>query len=141
MPFDRRVIGSNPTLAATQGPWASPSLTVASSDSACRQCQLLWSEALLKGLCCEKRYRNGDSKRSLVPFLFPIFSPYFMEFLSNLDPLLLLIYFSGVPHCSKAIILYSLLMTLPLFCVQLGRGYLFQNMKLELYYVSNRFCA
>jgi len=23
------------------------------------QCQLMWSGALLKGLCCEKRYRNG----------------------------------------------------------------------------------
>src|SRR6218665_1292777 len=29
MPFDRRVVGSNPALAATLGPLASPSLTVA----------------------------------------------------------------------------------------------------------------
>src|SRR6218665_586811 len=61
MPFDRRFVGPNPALAATLGPWASPSLTVARSASACklRQCQLLWSGALLKGSCCEKRYRNG----------------------------------------------------------------------------------
>src|SRR6218665_978754 len=62
MPFDRNVVGFNPALAATQGPWwASPSLAVACSSSACklRQCQFLWSEALLKGSCCEKRYRNG----------------------------------------------------------------------------------
>ena len=32
-PFVRRVAGSNPALAATQGPWASPSLTVASGAS------------------------------------------------------------------------------------------------------------
>ena len=30
-----RVAGSNPTLAATYGPWASPSLVVACSASAC----------------------------------------------------------------------------------------------------------
>jgi len=29
MPFVRRVVGSNSTLAATFGPWASPSLAVA----------------------------------------------------------------------------------------------------------------
>ena len=28
MPLDRKVVGSNPILAATPGPWASPSLTV-----------------------------------------------------------------------------------------------------------------
>ena len=33
-PFDRRVEGSNPALAGTYGPWASPSLTVACSASA-----------------------------------------------------------------------------------------------------------
>src|SRR6218665_2191347 len=32
MPFDRRVMGSNPAL----GPWASPSLTVACGASACK---------------------------------------------------------------------------------------------------------
>ena len=36
MPFDRRVAGSNPALAATKGPWASPLLTVACSASACK---------------------------------------------------------------------------------------------------------
>src|SRR6218665_623616 len=36
MPFDRRVVGSNPALAATLGPWASPSLTVAFRASACK---------------------------------------------------------------------------------------------------------
>ena len=35
VPFVRRVAGSNPTLVATYGPWASPSLAVACSDSAC----------------------------------------------------------------------------------------------------------
>ena len=35
MPFDRRVVGSNPALAAMYGPWASPSLTVACNSSAC----------------------------------------------------------------------------------------------------------
>ena len=35
MPFDRRVAGSNPTLAVRLGPSASPSLTVACSTSAC----------------------------------------------------------------------------------------------------------
>ena len=34
LPFDRRVAGSNSALAATQGPWASPSLAVACSTSA-----------------------------------------------------------------------------------------------------------
>ena len=29
MPFLRRIVGSNPALAATYRPWASPSLTVA----------------------------------------------------------------------------------------------------------------
>src|SRR6218665_422401 len=62
MPFDRKVVGSNPILAARQGPWASPSLTVyniyyilyilytvACSASSCklRHCQLLWSGAPL----------------------------------------------------------------------------------------------
>src|SRR6218665_2072383 len=28
MPFDHRVVGSNPALATTKGPWASPSFTV-----------------------------------------------------------------------------------------------------------------
>ena len=36
MPFDRRVTGSNPALAATLGPWASPSLAVACRASACK---------------------------------------------------------------------------------------------------------
>ena len=47
-PFDRRVVSSNPTLVATWGPLASPSL--ACSDSACKtptQCQLLLSGAPL----------------------------------------------------------------------------------------------
>ena len=35
-PFDRRVVGSNPALAATYAPWASPSLTVACSALACK---------------------------------------------------------------------------------------------------------
>ena len=35
VPCVRMVAGSNPTLAATKGPWASPSLTVACSASAC----------------------------------------------------------------------------------------------------------
>ena len=35
MPFVRRVMGSTPALAATHGPWASPSLTVACGASAC----------------------------------------------------------------------------------------------------------
>jgi len=33
-PFVPRVMGLNPALAATQGPWASPSLTVACGASA-----------------------------------------------------------------------------------------------------------
>ena len=32
-PFDRRVMGLNPALAATLGPWVSPSLTVACGAS------------------------------------------------------------------------------------------------------------
>src|SRR6218665_315964 len=61
IPFDRRVVGSKPALASTYGPWASPSLTVACRASACilRHSPLLWSGALQKGSCCEKRYRNG----------------------------------------------------------------------------------
>src|SRR6218665_1541742 len=52
-----------PALSATYGPWASPSLAVACSALACKlsaltQCQLLWSGALLKFSCCEKRCRN-----------------------------------------------------------------------------------
>ena len=33
-PFDRMVVGSNPALAAMQGPWASPQLAVACGASA-----------------------------------------------------------------------------------------------------------
>src|SRR6218665_3008019 len=29
MPFDRKVVGSNPTVADTYGPWTSPSLAIA----------------------------------------------------------------------------------------------------------------
>ena len=36
MPFDRRVVGSNPALATMYGRWASPSLVVASGASACK---------------------------------------------------------------------------------------------------------
>ena len=36
MPFDRRFAVSNPALAATYEPWASPSLAVACSASACK---------------------------------------------------------------------------------------------------------
>src|SRR6218665_3262685 len=36
MPFDRRVVSLNPALAATKGPWASPSLTFAYGASACK---------------------------------------------------------------------------------------------------------
>ena len=64
MPLDRKVVGSNLALAATpgsQGPWASPSLTVACSDSACKlrhsvNCcgwKRLWVPRNLK-----RRYRN-----------------------------------------------------------------------------------
>ena len=61
MPFDRRVVGSNPALAATWWPWASPSLAVACSASACKlrhsvNCcgrELFWVIADLK-----RRYRN-----------------------------------------------------------------------------------
>src|SRR6218665_613991 len=35
-PFDWRVVGSNPALSAKLRPWASPSLTVACSVSACK---------------------------------------------------------------------------------------------------------
>ena len=59
-----RAAGSNPALAATymQGHWASPSLAVACSASACKLrhtvncCGFL---AILKGSCCGKRFRNG----------------------------------------------------------------------------------
>ena len=33
-PFDQRIVGSNPALAATLGPWASPELAVACGASA-----------------------------------------------------------------------------------------------------------
>ena len=63
MPLDRRVAGLNPALAATQRPWASHSLAVACSASACKirhnVSDVLWSGALLKGLGYEKRYGNG----------------------------------------------------------------------------------
>jgi|SRR6218665_383358 len=61
VPSVRKVAGLNTTLAAMKGPWASPSLAVACSASACKlQHRIkLWSRALLKGSCCEKRYRNG----------------------------------------------------------------------------------
>src|SRR6218665_357126 len=36
MPFNQSVVGSNPALAATKGPWASPSLAVACSASTCK---------------------------------------------------------------------------------------------------------
>ena len=48
VPYDRRVAGSNPTLAAAQGPWASPSLAIACSVSACFQSinfRLLYNKA------------------------------------------------------------------------------------------------
>ena len=36
MPFDRRVVGSNSSIAARYGPWASPSLAVACTALACK---------------------------------------------------------------------------------------------------------
>ena len=59
--FDRRVVGSNLALAATLGPWPSPSLKVACGASA-------WSSGTLSVLCREhfcvvadlnRRYKNG----------------------------------------------------------------------------------
>ena len=53
MPFDRRGVDSNPDLAAPRrdlGQGLNLQLPVA-----LRQFQLLWSGALLKGSCCEKR--------------------------------------------------------------------------------------
>ena len=51
-PFVRRVVGSNPALAATYGPWASPSLAVACDASA-------WNS----GLCRERLWVVVDLKR------------------------------------------------------------------------------
>jgi len=36
MPFDRKVMGSNPALAAMQRPWVTPSLAVACSALVCK---------------------------------------------------------------------------------------------------------
>ena len=36
MPFDRKVVGSNPALAAMQRPWVTPSLAVACSALVCK---------------------------------------------------------------------------------------------------------
>ena len=59
--FDRRVADSNPVLAATKGPWASPSLTVACSASACKLRHSVKLSIAVVGNTSEgfKRYSNG----------------------------------------------------------------------------------
>jgi len=55
-PFIRRVVGLNPTLATTYGPWARPSLTVACGASA-------WNSDAVSVLCRERLWTVADLKR------------------------------------------------------------------------------
>ena len=56
-----KVAGSNPTLAATEGPWASPSLAVACSALACKLRHSINAivGSASKWLMLRERYRNG----------------------------------------------------------------------------------
>ena len=56
MPFVRRVMGSTPALAATKGPWASPSLTVAFGASA-------WNSGTVSVLYLERLWVVEDLMR------------------------------------------------------------------------------
>ena len=73
MPLDRKVVGSNPVLAPRQESWASTSLTVACSASACKlrhssNCcgrERLWVVVDLK-----RRYRNIQNE--WINIIFPL---------------------------------------------------------------------
>src|SRR6218665_3959555 len=58
-PFDRRVVCSNPALAAMKGPWASLSLTVACSASVCKLQHSV-------NCCGRERFRKAHAVRSAI---------------------------------------------------------------------------
>ena len=64
MPVNQRVAGSNPALAATYGPRASPSPTVACSTSACKLRQALPTTASIAvvGSASEIQYKRTASE-------------------------------------------------------------------------------